>query len=114
MKKKCVRTILNFRVMGLGLPECFKQDVSDEQLLNLRLRLDHIHYMAQIHAMAKANSLSESWVKALEKCIRRNSSIPEAKIIGKLKQLPAIRKFYDKFPIIRRLYHQWQWKRRSR
>lgn len=109
--EKCVRTILTFRVMGLGLPECFKQDVSDKQILNLRLRPSRVDYMAQIYEIAKANSISESWVKALRKCIIRNSR--EAKIIKKLKQLPVIRRFFYRSPILQYIYHRWQWNRRS-
>jgi len=33
--EKCIRTILNFRAVGLGLPECFAEDVSDSQILQL-------------------------------------------------------------------------------
>ncbi|WP_377473308.1 MAG: hypothetical protein P2A85_14660 [Microcoleus anatoxicus] len=71
--EKCIRTILNFRVMGLGLPECFEQDVSDHQIASLRgLSLAHINPLEQIVAEAKAASISDSWVAALEECIRQN------------------------------------------
>jgi hypothetical protein len=31
--EKCIRTILNFRVMGLPLPECFEDDVTEQEIV---------------------------------------------------------------------------------
>jgi hypothetical protein len=71
--EKCIRTILNFRVVGLGLPRCFEQDVTDRQILSLKgLNSLQIGELEQILLAAKAGSISESWVKALKKCIQQN------------------------------------------
>lgn len=71
--EKCIRTILNFRVLGLGLPECFDHDVSDEMILNIR-RLNPVtlSFLEEILSQAKERSIKESWVSALEKCVRKN------------------------------------------
>lgn len=71
--EKCIRTILGFRVLGLGLPGCFDQDITDEQILGIK-GLNHIqlYELDLILEEAKTAGLSESWVTALEKCISRN------------------------------------------
>lgn len=71
--EKCIRTILNFRVIGLGLPPCFEQDVSDRQILAIQgLHKAQLIELDPILEAAKAANISESWVKALEVCIRQN------------------------------------------
>ena len=105
--EKCTRTILGFRVMGKGLPKCFEQDVSDEQILNLTsLTPGQIQDLNEVYVLAEKNSISEPWVKALQKCIRKNSR--EGKIIKRLKKMPTIRRWFYNSPIIQRVYHHWQ------
>jgi len=71
--EKCIRTILSFRVMGLKLPECFEQDVRDDQILALtKLRGAILYYLEEILYQAKISSISESWVNALDKCVKKN------------------------------------------
>ena len=71
--EKCVRTILNFRVVGLGLPECFERDASDDDILRLKgLNPVQQAYLEEILSAARGASISESWVAALEKCLDRN------------------------------------------
>lgn len=71
--EKCIRTILNFRSIGLALPECFEHDVSDSQILALKgLNLVQIAYLDEILAVSRAASIAGSWVAALEKCIKQN------------------------------------------
>ncbi len=73
--EKCVRTILNFRVMGLGLPACFEQDITDQQILNLKgLKpgTPQFLYLEEILSSARTASISESWVTALERCLHEN------------------------------------------
>jgi len=71
--EKCIRTILNFRVVGLGLPPCFENDIRDEDILRLRgLNELQISELEQIYRVALARSISGSWVEALHKCIQRN------------------------------------------
>lgn len=74
--EKCIRTILNFRVIGSGLPPCFEQDVSEREILSLRgLKEVQLTEYDPILAAAKANFMSDSWVTALEKTIRRNRRV---------------------------------------
>lgn len=71
--EKCIRTILSFRVMALPMPPCFEQDITDRQILDLHnLQPGHIYYLNEILDMARAASISESWVVALEKCLHEN------------------------------------------
>ena len=73
--EKCIRTILTFRVMGLGLPECFEHDVSDDQIANMRhlkpIKLD-IFYQPMVQIAEAQGIGGESWVQAVRRCIRRN------------------------------------------
>jgi len=71
--EKCIRTILNFRALGLDLPECFEHDATDEMILNMK-RLKPIVYNLHedILSQARHRSISGSWVSALEKSVKRN------------------------------------------
>ncbi len=71
--EKCIRNILSFRVWGAGLPECFPQDASNEQIQALevpqaQLEVDFI----PIARLARSRNINDSWVDALEKCIRKH------------------------------------------
>lgn len=68
--QKCVRTILNFRVVGAGLPGCFEKDATDEQIARLRV-MDPLQLaeLQRILTFAKSASVSAPWVDALEVCI---------------------------------------------
>jgi len=73
--EKCVRTILNFRVMGIDLPECFEHDVTDQQILSLKgLRPGTPQFVSleEILSTARTAAISESWVTALEQCLYKN------------------------------------------
>ncbi len=70
--EKCVRTILNFRILGVGLPECFEQDVTDDQIRNIKVTSGPLTEMERVLEAAKSAGISASWVQALESCIRRN------------------------------------------
>ena len=71
--EKCIRTILNFRAMGIRLPECFENDVTDEQILGMRpLHFSEVIEYKPILEAAKAAHINESWVQALDKCIKKN------------------------------------------
>ncbi len=73
--EKCVRTILDFRVVGVDLPGCFEQDVTEDQIINMRdLTPIQIIQYKQILSTAQAASLTDSWVVALEKLIKRNEA----------------------------------------
>ncbi|NEQ77073.1 MAG: hypothetical protein F6K23_31125 [Okeania sp. SIO2C9] len=73
--EKCIRTILTFRALNYGLPCCFEKDVTDQQILNLKLRGLEIGVMESLINQIQARDkslLSQSWVKALQKSIKRN------------------------------------------
>lgn len=64
--EKCIRNILTFRVLGLGLPACFEQDVSNRQLL--RMSYTHparFYYYREIVELAHQRNIRASWVNAL-------------------------------------------------
>ncbi|MEY3870405.1 MAG: hypothetical protein ACRCT1_22335 [Microcoleaceae cyanobacterium] len=71
--EKCIRTLLGFRVMGIELPPCFPQDISDSQIENLKatsaIKLAELEL---IWETAKKAQISASWVNSLEICIQRN------------------------------------------
>jgi len=71
--EKCIRTILNFRALGLGLPKCFERDVSDQQIANLAgLQAGALNELKRVLILARQKGLKDSWVDALEKCVRKN------------------------------------------
>jgi len=71
--EKCTRTILEFHILGLGLPSCFEQDVTNQQLKKLRyLDLDEVEFYDDILAIAKNRGMSEPWVKQLQSTNDRN------------------------------------------
>lgn len=70
--EKCVRTILIFRIFGVGLPPCFEHDVSDQKVLNLKAKEGPLTELERVLDAAKAARVSESWVGALEQSISRN------------------------------------------
>ena len=95
--EKCIRTILSFRVHGFNLPECFEHDVRDDQILALtKLRGATLGYYEEILSQAKILFISESWVTALDKCVKKNK---RALDIDK----SLMRKFRNKIAFRRRL-----------
>ncbi|MGB3514473.1 MAG: hypothetical protein WBA93_35725 [Microcoleaceae cyanobacterium] len=71
--EKCVRTILNLRVVGLPLPESFDQDISDAHISSLRhLDPTQTNEFQQILIEAEKAGISDSWVNALKLCLWRN------------------------------------------
>lgn len=83
--EKCIRTILSFRVWGLGLPPCFEHDVSDRQIRRTRYPMQfRIEDYGEILATAQQRSIDASWVSALGFSLRIN------KIAYKLMQYPRI------------------------
>ena len=73
--EKCVRTILIFRIFGVGLPPCFEEDVSERQILELKAKEGPLTELERVLDAAKAADVSESWVSALEKSIARNKRL---------------------------------------
>lgn len=102
--EKCIRTILGFRVMGIGLPPCFDQDVTDSQILNIQTtKKSQITYFEEILQIAVAGNISDPWVTTLKQCVERNqrlvqlkqsSATPQkaltSKIQGRLRQMRSL------------------------
>jgi hypothetical protein len=64
--EKCIRNILTFRVLGLGLPPCFERDISDRQILRMSYSHPmHFSYFSQILEKARRGGIRTSWVHAL-------------------------------------------------
>lgn len=89
--EKCLRTILIFRIFGVGLPPCFEHDVSDEEILNIKAKEGPLTELERVLDAAKASEVNDSWVSALEKSIERNQRL-ERREEGKAamrKRIPA-------------------------
>lgn len=89
--EKCIRTILIFRIFGAGLPPCFEQDVSDQQILELQAKAGPLTELERVLDAAKAAEVSDYWVSALEKSIIRNQrfSKRERQKAALRKQIPT-------------------------
>jgi hypothetical protein len=70
--EKCVRNILNYRILGIDLPECFEQDISDKQILHTKAKGAQLDALERTLKAAKSAGISATWVTALEKSVRRN------------------------------------------
>lgn len=67
--EKCVRNILTFRALGLGLPPCFEHDVDEEQIRRLgmgEITRAEIRY-GGLAALAAASGASGRWVQIIER-----------------------------------------------
>ncbi len=70
--EKCIRNILSFRALGLGRPDCFPLDVSDQQILDLipikQIKIDV--GFGPILRLAESRGVGdEAWVRTLRKAI---------------------------------------------
>jgi len=72
--EKCVRTILDFRVIGGGLPSCFPCDVSDQQIRALRIkgRAQRLNIANIVREARRRGRGVESWVRVLEGRLREH------------------------------------------
>lgn len=71
--EKCIRNILSFRALGAGLPRCFPEDVTNQQLTALEVPQAQLEVdFLPILETAKAQGMKQPWVKSLEICIRRH------------------------------------------
>jgi hypothetical protein len=87
--QKCVWTMLTFRMLGLGLPECFDRDISDLEILRMRYpEAGKVQSMQRLVARLKEESCSASWVRALQLSVLINR-------LGLVaKGIPPVRRFY--------------------
>lgn len=70
--EKCIRNILNFRILGVALPPCFEKDVSNQQIIMTKIRGTSLEIWQTLLAKAKAKNISDSWVKSVAITIRKN------------------------------------------
>jgi hypothetical protein len=71
--EKCIRNILIFRVLGLGLPACFERDVSDRQILRLSYKTpQRFANYSRILQEAHRRGIRASWVRTLRLSILWN------------------------------------------
>lgn len=90
--EKCIRTILNFRVMGLQLPPCFEQDISNNEIEQLNgLNNSQIVEFEQILFAARDAGITESWVKSLERCIKKARRADNGTFIIRIRRKLVIR-----------------------
>ena len=67
--EKCMRNILTFRAMGLGLPPCFSKDIDGPTIKSLTLgwgSLPEIRYSG-LAQMAKEHGVQGEWINILQK-----------------------------------------------
>jgi len=85
--EKCIRNILTFRALGLGLPRSFDHDVDDWQIENTTLgrnSLPMIRY-AELGELAAAHNAVGPWVKILERRLAPLAWAHESRFIRYLK-----------------------------
>lgn len=89
--QKCVWTILTFRMLGLGLPECFERDISNLEILRMRYpEAGQVQSMRRLVARLKSESCAAPWVRALQTSVLINR-------LGLLaKEIPPVRRFYQR------------------
>jgi hypothetical protein len=98
--EKCIRNILNFRVLGMDLPQSFKNDITDSQIETVPVPdLAILFEYKCMLAVAKKRNIDLPWVKSLEKCIQRNEQLLNnkglwKKVRKKIALRSRLRKFY--------------------
>ena len=89
--EKCLRTILNFRAVGAGLPSCFDRDATERDIEGMPVRSHlQLNELVSIFDEAGKNGLrAEPWVRALARRISRARRGPT--ITQKLRSRLALR-----------------------
>jgi hypothetical protein len=87
--EKCIRTILQFRVLGLGLPPAFPKDVADRQIRALAMSRRRLATTYEpILEEAKNRGIHEEWVQTVDRAVRR------ARRAARMAPLPSWRKLH--------------------
>ncbi len=73
--EKCIRNILTFRLAGAGLPPCFDQDATDQQIRSLRVEGSALDALRFLQETARQQGVSASWVRAATIAVRHNQRI---------------------------------------
>ncbi|WP_338663656.1 hypothetical protein VQH23_00515 [Pararoseomonas sp. SCSIO 73927] len=73
--EKCIRTIMNFRALGVSRPGAFPADVRDEQIRGMRaLSPVQLTFMTDILRTARKNGVQGTWVGEVEELVRRHNT----------------------------------------
>ena len=91
--EKCIRNILTFRALGLGLPPCFTRDVGDEAIKSFRMGssiLPEVRY-GGLAAVASSKGVTGEWVRVLEKRIASMRRLKRSKVLQHISRLPYYR-----------------------
>lgn len=81
--EKCMRNILTFRALGLGLPPCFEHDISLQQIRTLRMGdriLRNVRYDALL-PLAKACGTAGLWTDVLAKRLAAERRAEDSKLL---------------------------------
>jgi len=72
---KCVRNILIFRVLGQGLPPCFRRDASDDDIRKISVKgtFSQIDFTAVVEMAMRQGCGEASWVSAMREALGRKS-----------------------------------------
>ena len=91
--EKCIRTILEMRALGLGLPACFEKDVSLQQIrkMNISEEVIKAKFYDEILSKADRQKTNGPWVKALRSALIRN------RVTIRAKRSPLISNLYRMF-----------------
>ncbi len=88
--EKCIRNILTFRVLGLGLPQAFEKDVPDKNIDELK-RINEIIMGTQydeIVCLAREAQISGTWVDVLERRLKKNRRYRASKVRQRVARFP--------------------------
>ncbi len=87
--EKCLRNILTFRALGLGLPPCFDHDPSDMEIARMNFPSPiRVFYYNRVLSEARHTGLHGSWMNALRLAVAANtvkSSARELAVLLKIK-----------------------------
>jgi hypothetical protein len=85
--EKCIRNILTFRALGLGLPPCFDRDVDDEQIkaMNPGHKVLAMIRYSGLGKLAAAHGANGPWVGTLEARLAPLRWSEEARMVRYLK-----------------------------
>jgi hypothetical protein len=73
--EKCIRNILNFRVIGIDNPPCFDRPVSNAEIRSLKVRGASLSALKNLYHSAQKAQIADSWVTDLDSCIQRNQRL---------------------------------------
>ena len=87
--EKCIRTILELRALGIQIPPSFEQDVTNQQILRMRISEDVLRskFYDEILEVTKSRKASNRWTNTLRLSLILN------KLIIQVKKLPITDRF---------------------